>query len=199
MSRTIGIMLLIGSGIGLAIGILSLLGFMALESTYSTDCTGFTGAVVQSDSDGEQYCSDLASMVALSVLSTAVFGICGVMGLIVGFIVITNNSRKPVVALVSNPPQQNHQQVMQISQKEYMDYQYQEQLQNSPVNIFQPPPSTPRRRLFDLLTNRGHNIGSFEHFEEKMNTEEGRRTFYVHAQSSSIPIGNWDEFNSKIQ
>ncbi len=65
--------------------------------------------------------------------------------------------------------------------------------------VFQIPPSTPRRRLFDLLTNRGHNIGSFEHFDEKMNTEEGRRTFYAHAQSSNLPIGNWDEFNSKIQ
>jgi len=70
---------------------------------------------------------------------------------------------------------------------------------------FQTPPQIPtsgnptRRRLFDLMTNSGHNIGSFEHFDERMNTEEGRRIFYSHAQSSNIPIGNWDEFNSKMQ
>ena len=56
-----------------------------------------------------------------------------------------------------------------------------------------------RRRLFDLITQRGFNIGEFEFFNDKMQTEEGRRLFYAHATANNMPIGTWDDFEQKMK
>jgi len=56
-----------------------------------------------------------------------------------------------------------------------------------------------RRRLFDLITQRGFNIGEFEFFNDKMQTEEGRRLFYAHATANNMPIGTWEDFEQKMK
>ena len=56
-----------------------------------------------------------------------------------------------------------------------------------------------RRRLFDLITQRGFNIGEFEFFNDKMQTEEGRRLFYAHATANNMPIGTWDDLEQKMK
>ena len=56
-----------------------------------------------------------------------------------------------------------------------------------------------RRQLFDLITQRGFNIGEFEFFNDKMQTEEGRRLFYAHATANNMPIGTWEDFEQKMK
>jgi len=56
-----------------------------------------------------------------------------------------------------------------------------------------------RRPLFDLITQRGFNIGEFEFFNNKMQTEEGRSLFYAHATANNMPIGTWEDFEQKMK
>ena len=77
MSRNVGIVLLVLAGVSVGIGFLCFLGFIGLESEYSSSCQGFTGALVQADDDGQQACEDLGALVFFVGLFAAIFGIFG--------------------------------------------------------------------------------------------------------------------------
>jgi len=147
VSRAIGFVILIGSGILLSICLISILGYMALDSEYSSNCRGVTGALVQSNSDGEQYCTDLLGMVGLSFLFAAISGISGLVGLIIAGIVISSNPLQSIVIHSVKPVLEQEKKVIQVSQNELMDYEYQQQLQTAstqrprPPQGFPPPPT----------------------------------------------------------
>ena len=52
--------------------------------------------------------------------------------------------------------------------------------------------------VYQKITQLGHQIGTFEDFNNKMNDEPSRRAFHSLAISSNMPIGTWEEFNSKM-
>ena len=56
-----------------------------------------------------------------------------------------------------------------------------------------------RERLFQLIISQGHNIGEFSFFDERMNTDEGRRMFYNHAIKNIMPVGTWESFEQKMK
>lgn len=123
VSRNVGIVLLVLSGVSVGIGFLCFLGFIGLESEYSSSCQGFTGALVQSDNDGQQACEDLGGAVFLVGLFAAIFGIFGLLGILIGFILISSNPRPQIISYVSHPNQATQGQNSIIRQKEYVNYQ----------------------------------------------------------------------------
>jgi hypothetical protein len=129
VSRNVGIVLLVLSGVSVGIGFLCLLGFIGLESEYSSSCQGFTGALVQSDDEGLQACEDLGAAVFFVGLFAAIFGIFGFLGILIGFILISNNPRPQIISYVSHPGQANQLQNSIIQQKEYVNYQHGYQVQ----------------------------------------------------------------------
>lgn len=143
VSRAIGFVILIGSGILLSICLISILGYMTLDSEYSSNCRGVAGALIQSDSDGEQYCTDLQGMVGLSLLSAAIFGISGLVGLIIAVIVISSNPLQSIVIHSVNSVLEPEKKVIQVSQNELMDYEYQKQLQTESTQLPRPPQGFP--------------------------------------------------------
>ena len=56
-----------------------------------------------------------------------------------------------------------------------------------------------RERLFQLIISQGHNIGEFSFFDERMDTDEGRRMFYNHAIKNNMPVGTWESFEQKMR
>lgn len=56
-----------------------------------------------------------------------------------------------------------------------------------------------RKRLFQLIQSQGHNIGEYSFFDERMNTDEGRRLFYNHAIKNNMPVGTWESFEQKMK
>ncbi|MDA9166195.1 hypothetical protein N9O16_01745 [Candidatus Poseidoniaceae archaeon] len=52
--------------------------------------------------------------------------------------------------------------------------------------------------IYQKITQHGHQIGTFEEFNNKMNVEQSRLAFHSLAIRSNMPIGNWEEFNSKM-
>ena len=123
MSRNVGIVLLVLSGVSVGIGFLCFLGFIGLESDYSSSCQGFTGALVQSDEDGQQACEDLGAAVFYVGLFAAIFGIFGLLGILIGIILISGNPRPQIISYVSHPNQANQVQNSIIQEKEYVNYQ----------------------------------------------------------------------------
>ena len=157
VSRNVGIVLLVLSGVSVGIGFLCFLGFIGLESEYSSSCQGFTGALVQSDDDGQRACEDLGAAVFFVGLFAAIFGIFGLLGILIGFILISSNPRPQIISFVSHPNQANQVQNSIIQEKEYMNYQPGYQMHapqaSNPVNARQhysqvvsgpsgPPPPT---------------------------------------------------------
>ena len=116
---------------------------MTLDSEYSSNCRGVAGALIQSDSDGEQYCTDLQGMVGLSLLSAAIFGISGLVGLIIAVIVISSNPLQSIVIHSVNSVSEPEKKVIQVSQNELMDYEYQKQLQTESTQLPRPPQGFP--------------------------------------------------------
>jgi hypothetical protein len=124
VSRNVGIVLLVLSGVSVGIGFLCFLGFIGLESEYSSSCQGFTGALVQYDDDGQQACEDLGAAVFLVGLFAAIFGIFGLLGILIGFILISSNPRPQIISYVSHPNQPNQVQNSTIQEKQYVNYQH---------------------------------------------------------------------------
>jgi len=56
-----------------------------------------------------------------------------------------------------------------------------------------------RERLFQLIISQGHSIGEFSFFDERMDTDEGRRMFYNHAIKNNMPVGTWESFEQKMR
>lgn len=82
------------------------------------------------------------------------------------------------------PPNQGHQN---------------RQLQSAGSEIQPSGQPNSRQRLFQLIISQGHNIGEFSFFDERMNTDEGRRMFYNHAIKNSMPVGTWESFEQKMK
>lgn len=82
------------------------------------------------------------------------------------------------------PPNQSHQNP---------------QMQSSDSGIQPSDQPNSRERLFQLIISQGHNIGEFSFFDERMNTDEGRRMFYNHAIKNSMPVGTWESFEQKMK
>ena len=123
VSRNVGIVLLVLSGVSVGVGFLCFLGFIGLESEYSSSCQGFTGALVQSDNDGQQACEDLGGAVFLVGLFAAIFGIFGLLGILIGFILISSNPRPQIISYVSHPNHPNLVQNSTTQEKQYVNYQ----------------------------------------------------------------------------
>lgn len=123
MSRNVGIVLLVLAGVSVGIGFLCFLGFIGLESEYSSSCQGFTGALVQADDDGQQACEDLGALVFFVGLFAAIFGILGLLGILIGFILISSNPRPQIISYVPNRNQATQGQNSIIGEKGYVNYQ----------------------------------------------------------------------------
>lgn len=70
------------------------------------------------------------------------------------------------------------------------------QLNTTPKPTNSPNPS--QVAIFEKISELGHNIGTFDDFKSKMQSEESRWTFYNKAKELGMPIGDWHEFNSKM-
>jgi hypothetical protein len=123
VSRNVGIAILLFSGLSVGIGILCFLGYIGLESEYSSSCKGFNGALVQSNEDGQQECVDLASSVIFAGLFAGIFGIFGFLGILIGFILILDDPRPQIISYVPHPNQATQGQNSIITEKGYVNYQ----------------------------------------------------------------------------
>ena len=139
MSRNVGIVLLVVSGVSVGIGFLCFLGFIGLESEYSSSCQGFTGALVQSGEDGQQACDDLGAAVFYVGLFAAIFGIFGLLGILIGFILISSNPRPQIISYVSHPNHANQVQNSITQEKAYANYQHGHQMYASQASNYANP------------------------------------------------------------
>ena len=96
----------------------------------------------------------------------------------------------PTTPMPSSPPPQKPQAIVNRAPA---TPQQQFATNQAPVNQ-----NKSRLVIYQNITQQGHNIGSFEEFNNKMNDEQSRWAFYSLATSSNMPIGTWDDFNSKM-
>ena len=52
--------------------------------------------------------------------------------------------------------------------------------------------------IYKKISGLGHDIGTFEEFTLKMQSEQSRWDFYNIAKQKGMPIGEWHDFNSKM-
>ena len=55
-----------------------------------------------------------------------------------------------------------------------------------------------RRKLYDAISNRFSDAGSWDEFNAKLDDEDNRRKLYDAMQSEFDDIGSWEDFNSRV-
>jgi hypothetical protein len=97
LSKSLGIVGLVLSCVSIVIAFGALIGFILLNDEYNTYCTGLIGGIAQLSEENRQTCDSLWEAAGAMIFGAVVFGLGGLIGLIISGILLASSRPKPVM------------------------------------------------------------------------------------------------------